>query len=98
AAFEVIEALGDAPDYLFLPVGNAGNITAYWKGFREFHAAGRAKQLPRMVGAQADGAAPIVTGHPVEHPKTVASAIRIGNPASGEGATAGPDEAGGATA
>ncbi len=98
AAFEVIEALGDAPDYLFLPVGNAGNITAYWKGFREYHAAGRAKQLPRMVGAQADGAAPIVNGHPVEHPKTVASAIRIGNPASWEGATSARDESGGAIA
>ncbi len=98
AAFEVIEALGDAPDYLFLPVGNAGNITAYWKGFREFHAAGRAKRLPRMVGAQADGAAPIVTGHPVEQPKTVASAIRIGNPASWEGATSARDESGGAIA
>jgi threonine synthase len=98
AAFEVIEALGDAPDYLFLPVGNAGNITAYWKGFREFHAAGHAKRLPRMVGAQADGAAPIVTGRPVEHPKTVASAIRIGNPASWEGATSARDESGGAIA
>jgi len=98
AAFEVIEALGDAPDYLFLPVGNAGNITAYWKGFREFHAAGHATQLPRMVGAQADGAAPIVTGRPVEHPKTVASAIRIGNPASWEGATSARDESGGAIA
>lgn len=98
AAFEVIEALGDAPDYLFLPVGNAGNITAYWKGFREFHAAGRATRLPRMVGAQAEGAAPIVTGHAVEHPKTVASAIRIGNPASWEGATSARDESGGAIA
>jgi threonine synthase len=98
AAFEVIEALGDAPDYLFLPVGNAGNITAYWKGFREFHAAGRATRLPRMVGAQAEGAAPIVTGKPVEHPQTVASAIRIGNPASWEGATSARDESGGAIA
>ena len=98
AAFEVIEALGDAPDYLFLPVGNAGNITAYWKGFREFHAAGRATRLPRMVGAQAEGAAPIVSGHPVEHPRTVASAIRIGNPASWEGATSARDESGGAIA
>src|SRR5579859_6105566 len=98
AAFEVVEDLGDAPDYLFVPVGNAGNITAYWKGFREFHAAGRARTLPRMVGAQADGAAPIVTGHPVEHPRTVASAIRIGNPASWEGATSARDESGGAIA
>ena len=98
AAFEVVDTLGDAPDYLFLPVGNAGNITAYWKGFREYHAAGRATRLPRMVGAQADGAAPIVAGHPVEHPRTVASAIRIGNPASWEGATSARDESGGTIA
>src|SRR5216684_2349633 len=95
AAFEVVEALGDAPDYLFVPVGNAGNITAYWKGFREFQAKGLAKHLPRMVGAQADGAAPIVSGHPVDHPRTIASAIRIGNPASWEGATTARDESGG---
>ena len=95
AAFEVVDALGDAPDYLILPVGNAGNITAYWKGFREYHAAGRATRLPRMVGAQAEGAAPIVNGHPVADPKTVASAIRIGNPASWEGATMARDESGG---
>ncbi len=98
AAFEIVDELGDAPDYLILPVGNAGNITAYWKGFREYHAAGRATRLPRMVGAQADGAAPIVAGHPVEHPKTVASAIRIGNPASWEGATSARDESGGTIA
>jgi threonine synthase len=95
AAFEVVDALGDAPDYLILPVGNAGNITAYWKGFREYHAAGRTTRLPRMVGAQAEGAAPIVTGHPIADPKTVASAIRIGNPASWEGATTARDESGG---
>jgi threonine synthase len=95
AAFEVVDVLGDAPDYLLLPVGNAGNITAYWKGFREYHAAGKSTRLPRMVGAQADGAAPIVNGHPVPHPKTVASAIRIGNPASWEGATTARDESGG---
>jgi threonine synthase len=95
AAFEVVDVLGDAPDYLLLPVGNAGNITAYWKGFREYHAAGLATRLPRMVGAQAEGAAPIVTGHPVAQPKTVASAIRIGNPASWEGATTARDESGG---
>jgi threonine synthase len=95
AAFEIVDALGDAPDYLILPVGNAGNITAYWKGFREYHAAGRATCLPRMVGAQAEGAAPIVQGHPVPNPKTVASAIRIGNPASWEGATSARDESGG---
>jgi len=92
AAFEVVDALGDAPDYLILPVGNAGNITAYWKGFREYHAAGRTTRLPRMVGAQAEGAAPIVNGHAVADPKTVASAIRIGNPASWEGATTARDE------
>jgi threonine synthase len=95
AAFEVVDALGDAPDYLLLPVGNAGNITAYWKGFREYQAAGRVTRLPRMVGAQAEGAAPIVSGHPVANPKTVASAIRIGNPASWEGATTARDESGG---
>jgi threonine synthase len=95
AAFEIVDALGDSPDYLLLPVGNAGNITAYWKGFREYHAAGRATRLPRMIGAQAEGAAPIVSGHPVANPKTVASAIRIGNPASWEGATTARDESGG---
>jgi threonine synthase len=95
AAFEIVDVLGDAPDYLFLPVGNAGNITAYWKGFREYHAAGRSTRLPRMIGAQAEGAAPIVNGHPVAQPKTVASAIRIGNPASWEGATTARDESGG---
>jgi threonine synthase len=95
AAFEVVDALGDAPDYLLLPVGNAGNITAYWKGFREYRDAGRSTRLPRMVGAQAEGAAPIVDGHPVAQPKTVASAIRIGNPASWEGATTARDESGG---
>jgi threonine synthase len=95
AAFEIVDALGDAPDYLLLPVGNAGNITAYWKGFREYHAAGRSTRLPRMVGAQAEGAAPIVSGHPIPNPRTVASAIRIGNPASWEGATGARDESGG---
>jgi threonine synthase len=95
AAFEIVDALGDAPDYLVLPVGNAGNITAYWKGFREYHAAGRTTRLPRMVGAQAEGAAPIVSGQPVPNPTTVASAIRIGNPASWEGATTARDESGG---
>jgi len=95
AAFEIVDTLGDAPDYLMLPVGNAGNITAYWKGFREYRTAGKSTRLPRMVGAQADGAAPIVNGHPVAQPKTVASAIRIGNPASWEGATTARDESGG---
>jgi threonine synthase len=98
AAFEIVDELGDAPDYLVLPVGNAGNITAYWKGFREYHEAGRATRLPRMVGAQAEGAAPIVNGSPVASPKTVASAIRIGNPASWEGATSARDESGGVIA
>ena len=95
AAFEIVDALGDAPDYLVLPVGNAGNITAYWKGFKEYYAAGRSTVLPRMVGAQAEGAAPIVRGRPVSNPKTVASAIKIGNPASWESATAARDESGG---
>jgi threonine synthase len=98
AAFEIVDELGDAPDYLLLPVGNAGNITAYWKGFREYHAAGRSTRLPRMVGAQADGAAPIVNGAPIAQPRTVASAIRIGNPASWEGATSARDESGGVIA
>src|SRR5205823_8867556 len=93
AAFEIVDELGDGPDYLLLPVGNAGNITAYWKGFKEYHAAGRCSVLPRMVGAQAEGAAPIVRGRPVSKPKTVASAIKIGNPASWETATAARDEA-----
>jgi threonine synthase len=95
AAFEIVDALGEAPDYLLLPVGNAGNITAYWKGFREYHKAGHSTRLPRMVGAQAEGAAPIVEGHPISNPRTVASAIRIGNPASWEGATSARDESGG---
>ncbi|MFI5283433.1 MAG: threonine synthase [Candidatus Dormibacterales bacterium] len=95
AAFEIVDELGDAPDYLMLPVGNAGNITAYWKGFREYEQAGKATKLPRMIGAQAEGAAPIVLGRPVADPKTVASAIRIGNPASWEGATTARDESGG---
>ncbi|WP_421616864.1 threonine synthase [Brevibacillus sp. TJ4] len=86
AAFEIVDALGDAPDILAIPVGNAGNITAYWKGFKEFHAAGKAGRLPRMFGFQAAGAAPLVHGKPVPNPETVATAIRIGNPASKDGA------------
>lgn len=86
AAFEICDQLGRAPDFHFLPVGNAGNITAYWRGFREYHAAGMADRLPRMFGWQAAGAAPIVDGKPVADPQTVATAIRIGNPASWEGA------------
>ncbi len=82
AAFEVCDQLGRAPDIHVLPVGNAGNITAYWRGYREYHARGRVASLPRMVGFQAAGAAPIVLGHVVEKPRTIATAIRIGNPAS----------------
>jgi threonine synthase len=94
-AFEVVDALGDAPDVHCIPVGNAGNITAYWKGYREYQDAGRATRLPRMLGFQAAGAAPIVEGHVVEEPETVATAIRIGNPASWYGATAAASESGG---
>ncbi|MDE2281464.1 MAG: threonine synthase [Actinomycetales bacterium] len=81
-AFEIVDVLGAAPDILSIPVGNAGNITAYWRGFTQYHEAGRIEGLPRMWGFQAAGAAPIVLGHPVEHPETIATAIRIGNPAS----------------
>jgi threonine synthase len=95
AAFEVVDDLGRAPDVLAIPVGNAGNITAYWAGFRAYRDAGRADGLPRMLGFQAAGAAPIVLGHPVEHPETVATAIRIGNPASWDRAVAARDESGG---
>lgn len=95
AAFEICDQLGRAPDFHFLPVGNAGNITAYWRGFTEYHAAGRVDRRPRMMGWQAAGAAPIVDGAPVEHPQTVATAIRIGNPASWAGAVAARDESGG---
>jgi len=95
AAFEVIDALGDAPDYHFIPVGNAGNITAYWKGYVEYHRAGKATQKPHMMGFQAAGAAPIVENRVIERPETVATAIRIGNPASWKGATDARDESGG---
>ncbi len=81
AAFEIADALGDAPDWLCLPVGNAGNITAYWKGFTEYAAAGKAQRTPHLLGVQAAGAAPIVRGEVVPNPETVATAIRIGNPA-----------------
>ncbi|HWI46426.1 MAG TPA: threonine synthase, partial [Rubrobacter sp.] len=86
AAFEVAEALGDPPDAVALPVGNAGNITSYWKGFREWRGAGHAGSVPRMLGFQAEDASPLVAGHDFESPETVASAIRIGSPASKEGA------------
>ena len=95
AAFEIVDAMGDAPDYLFIPVGNAGNITAYWKGFMEYYQMGRASHKPVMMGFQAEGAAPIVRGYAVKEPETVASAIRIGNPASWQKAVAARDESGG---
>ena len=91
-AFEIIEALGDAPDYHFIPVGNAGNITAYWKGYKEFFNLGKSKQLPKMMGIQAEGAAAIVKGERIMHPETIATAIRIGNPASWKKAEAARDE------
>lgn len=83
-AFEIIDALNDAPDYHFIPVGNAGNITAYWKGYKEYYKDNKCTKLPKMMGIQASGAAPIVLGHKVENPETIATAIRIGNPASWE--------------
>src|SRR5437899_1363109 len=95
ASFEIVDALGDAPDFHCIPVGNAGNITAYWKGYREYQDAGKVTKLPAMVGFQAEGAAPLVLGHPVENPETIATAIRIGNPASWYGATAAASESGG---
>lgn len=94
AAFEIIEALGRAPDYQFMPVGNAGNITAYWMGYREMHG-DKKTGLPRMMGWQASGAAPIVLGRPVVRPRTIASAIRIGNPVSWNRALAARDASGG---
>jgi threonine synthase len=97
-AFEIVDVLGDAPDVHCIPVGNAGNITAYWRGYCEYKAAGRASKLPRMLGFQAAGAAPIVLGHRVEEPETVATAIRIGNPASWFAALAAASESGGAIA
>ncbi len=95
AAFEVVDVLGRAPDVHCMPVGNAGNITAYWRGYIEYQRAGRTPTVPRMLGFQAEGAAPIVLGHPVEHPETVATAIRIGNPASWQSAIAVVEESGG---
>ena len=94
-AFEIVDDLGDAPEYHAIPVGNAGNITAYWKGYQEYKRAGRSEVLPKMLGFQAAGAAPIVLGKPVEKPETIATAIRIGNPASWKGAVAARDESGG---
>src|ERR1700736_1642446 len=95
AAFEIIDALGDAPEMHCIPVGNAGNITAYWKGYLQYRQAGRSTRLPRMVGFQAAGAAPLVVGHDVEEPETIATAIRIGAPASKYGALAAAAESGG---
>jgi threonine synthase len=95
AAFEIVDVLGDAPDYLFIPVGNAGNITAYWRGFVHYKQAGRAKNTPKMMGFEAEGSAAIVRGKAIPNPKTIASAIRIGNPASWKGAVAARDESGG---
>ncbi|HOX10189.1 MAG TPA: threonine synthase [Candidatus Omnitrophota bacterium] len=92
AAFEICEALEDNPDFHFIPVGNAGNITAYWKGYKEYKEYGKIKELPKMMGFQAEGAAPIVRGHIIEKPETVATAIRIGNPASWAQAEAARDE------
>jgi threonine synthase len=94
-AFEIVDVLGDAPDIHCIPVGNAGNITAYWRGYCEYRQAGRATKLPRMLGFQAAGAAPIVLGHVVDEPETVATAIRIGNPASWYSAAAAASESGG---
>lgn len=94
-AFEIVDDLGDAPEYHAIPVGNAGNITAYWKGYKEYRKAGKSEVLPKMLGFQAAGSAPIVLGHPVEKPETIATAIRIGNPASWQGALQARDESGG---
>jgi threonine synthase len=95
AGFEICDSLGSAPDFQVMPVGNAGNITAYWKGYKEYKQRGKIKNLPRMLGFQAEGAAPIVRGHPIKNPKTLATAIRIGNPASWEQAGQARDESGG---
>lgn len=94
-AFEIVDTLGDAPDIVALPVGNAGNITAYWRGFAEYFGAKKTTRYPKMFGFQAAGAAPIVRGEPVENPQTIATAIRIGKPASWKGAVAAKEESGG---
>ncbi|OIA99129.1 threonine synthase [Paenibacillus sp. LC231] len=95
AAFEVVDQLGKAPDVLAIPVGNAGNISAYWKGFKEYQAAGKSSSLPKMLGFEAEGAMAIVKGEPIANPETVATAIRIGNPASWKTAVAAAEESGG---
>jgi threonine synthase len=97
-AFEIVDVLGEAPDYHCIPVGNAGNITAYWKGYREYQDAGKLRRLPAMLGFQAAGAAPLVAGHPIDNPETIATAIRIGRPASWYGATSAASESGGGIA
>lgn len=94
-SFEICDCLGNTPDFQVMPVGNAGNITAYWKGYKEYKAMGKINRLPRMLGFQAQGAAPIVRGHPIKQPKTIATAIRIGNPASWKQAEDARDESGG---
>jgi threonine synthase len=94
-AFEVCNQLDAVPDFHAIPVGNAGNITAYWKGYKEYFGAKKISTLPKMIGFQAEGAAPIVRGHPIENPETLATAIRIGNPASWKGAAAAAEESGG---
>lgn len=95
AAFEVCDQLGSAPDYLAIPVGNAGNISAYWKGFKEYHALGKSGSLPKMIGFEAEGAMAIVKGEPIANPETVATAIRIGNPASWKTAVEAAEQSGG---
>lgn len=95
AAFEICDVLGGAPDYHVMPVGNAGNITAYWKGYREYASEGLIASLPKMFGFQAEGSAPIVKGYPIDHPKTIATAIRIGNPYSWGGAVTAAGDSGG---
>lgn len=95
ASFEIVDALGDAPNFHALPVGNAGNITAYWKGYKEYFKVGKSTRLPKMLGFQAAGSAPLVLGVKVDHPDTVATAIRVGNPASWNGAIAARDASGG---
>ncbi len=94
-AFEVCDALGDAPDYHFIPVGNAGNITAYWKGYREYYQVGKIRRLPKMMGWQAEGSAPIVKGYPIKNPQTIATAIKIGNPYSWQPALQAVHQSGG---
>jgi threonine synthase len=94
-AFEICDALGTPPDFHAIPVGNAGNITAYWKGYKEYLSHGKTSKLPKMIGFQAAGSAPIVHGCPIQNPETIATAIRIGNPASWKQAEAARDESGG---